>query len=374
MSNSESRKAFSALMELLQEVDNRYLGPDWGLGTDEDVAGGFRAVMHILQGGLFGHFEEDTNHPSFLRIVSPSRKFTGDNADAVYYEAAINPELAYRIRGNTGGAVYTSLTLEASSQQSGFSTHTAGVINDESFEVADDGSFEVILGGPPRERNWLTMAPDADRITTRHYFENESYAACDPTIQVQLQIEPLEQRPPSPPPSDASVAAGIQRVSNFLRSRTLDMPPPGEREQPAFVSVVPNQFPPPIKPGNFALAAADAAYSMAPYVLGPDQALILRGRWPECRCANVSLWNRHMQTYDFTTRPVSLNRKQTQLDADGGFQLVLAHRDPGVANWLDTEGRPFGMVFWRFMLPTGEIQLIEAEAVAFDEIAESLHP
>jgi len=31
--------------------------------------------------------------------------------------------------------------------------------------------------------------------------------------------------------------------------------------------------------------------------------------------------------------------------------MILAHRDPGLPNWIDTEGRPFGLVFWRFMLP-----------------------
>jgi hypothetical protein len=30
------------------------------------------------------------------------------------------------------------------------------------------------------------------------------------------------------------------------------------------------------------------------------------------------------------------------------------------------------MVFWRFMLPSGEIQPLEAEVVAFDEITGSL--
>ncbi|HIF99450.1 MAG TPA: DUF1214 domain-containing protein [Myxococcales bacterium] len=369
MENLDSRKAFNELVGLLQDLDTRYLGPEWGLGTAEDVAGGFRAVMHVLQGGFVSHFEEDTQHPRFIRIVSPSRKFTGDNADAIYYDAAIDPNIAYRITGNTGGAIYTSLTLEAGTQQGNFGTHTAGVINDENFDVAANGDFEIILGGTPREKNWLALPPDANRVTTRHYFEDESYAACNPNISISLAIAPLKESPPTPPPGDEAVAAGIRRVCNFVRSRTLEMPPPGEREQPPFVSTVPNQFPQPLKPGNFALAAADAAYSMAPYVLGPDQALIIRGRWPECRCANISLWNRHMQTYDFTTRPVSLNRKQTRLDADGNFRMVLAHRDPGVANWLDTEGRPFGLVFWRFMLPSGEIQKPSVEVTAFEDIA-----
>jgi hypothetical protein len=372
MENLESRKAFHELIGLLREVDERFLGPAWGLGTPEDVAGGFRAVMHVLQGALFSHFEEDARHPRFLRIVSPSRKFTGDNADAIYYEAVIDPRLGYRIRGNAGGAVYTSITLEAGGQQGGFGTNTAGVLNDEAFDIAPDGSFEIALGGEPRDRNWLELPAEANRITTRHYFENETYAAADPQVSVRLEITAVDPQPPSPPPSDASVAAGIQRVANFVRSRTLEMPPPGEREQPPFVSIVPNEFPQPVKPGDFALAAADAAYSMAPYVLGPDQALILRGRWPDCRCANVSLWNRHMQTYDFTTRRVSLNRKQTGLEPDGSFRMVLAHRDPGLGNWLDTEGRPFGLVFWRFMLPEGNIATPTAEVVDWEKLSQAL--
>ncbi|MGH9028242.1 MAG: DUF1214 domain-containing protein, partial [Acidimicrobiales bacterium] len=138
--------------------------------------------------------------------------------------------------------------------------------------------------------------------------------------------------------------------------------------QPAFVSREPNVFPPPVSPGDHALAAADAAYSMAPYVLGPDEALVMTGGWPRCRCANVSLWNRHLQTYDYAHRRVSLNRAQTQLEPDGSFRMVLAHSDPGAANWLDTEGRPFGLVFWRYFLPEGEIETPRATVVKTTEL------
>ena len=107
---------------------------------------------------------------------------------------------------------------------------------------------------------------------------------------------------------------------------------------------------------------------MAPYAIGPDDALVIRGRWPKCRCANVSLWNRHMQTYDFANRSVSLNRAQTKLEADGSFRMILAHRDPGLPNWLDTEGRPFGLVFWRFMLAEGDVETPRAEVVPFAKL------
>ena len=42
-----------------------------------------------------------------------------------------------------------------------------------------------------------------------------------------------------------------------------------------FVSREPNAFPPPVPPADHALAAIDASYSMAPYVLGPDEALVM---------------------------------------------------------------------------------------------------
>jgi hypothetical protein len=74
-------------------------------------------------------------------------------------------------------------------------------------------------------------------------------------------------------------------------------------------------------------------------------------------------------TYDYANRRVSLNRAQTQLDPDGSFRVVIAHRDPAVPNWLDTEGRPLGIVFWRYMLPDGEIETPRARVVPLADVA-----
>jgi hypothetical protein len=366
---TDTRKALHELIDMLGEVDERWVGPEWNLQSVDDVAGGHRALMHMLEGGLLGFFESDPSHPRFRRIVSPSRKFTGDNADAIYYDAPVDASHRYRVRGRMDGAIYVSITIEMDGQDGTMPNRTCGVINDTAFDVDDDGGFEILLGGPERERGFLPLEPGASRITTRHYYENETPAAADPTRNPALQIERLDPAPPPAAPSDASVAEGIRRVVRFVRSRTLEQPPMAEREQPPFVSLVPNQFPPPVKPGDFGLAAFDAAYSMAPYLLGPEEALVMTGRWPQCRCANVSLWNRHLQTLDYANRPVSRNRAQTRLEADGSFRMVLAHRDPGVPNWIDTEGRPFALVFWRFMLPEGPIETPSAEVVPFDRIA-----
>jgi len=366
---TESRTALRELIDLLDEADRRWASEEWNLLGEADVVGAHRALLHTLEGGLATFFETDPAHPRFERIVTPTRKFTGDNADAIYHDAPVSPDRSYVVRGRMDGAVYVSFTVECDTADGSMATRTGGVLNDTQFDVDAGGRFEIRLGGPPAERSWLALEPGASRITTRHYYENATCAAADPERNAALTIETTDAAPPPDAPDDASVSAGIRRVAQFVRSRTLGQPPMADREQPPFVSLVPNRFPAPVTPGDFGLAAFDAAYSMAPFVIGPDQALVMRSRWPTCRCANVSLWNRHLQTLDYAHRPVSRNRAQTTLEDDGSFRMVLAHRDPGHPNWIDTEGRPFGLVFWRFMLPEGEIATPEAEVVPFSEVA-----
>jgi hypothetical protein len=369
---TESRKAMRELIDLLGEIDERWASPEWNLESDSDVVGAHRATMHILEGAIGSMFECDPAHPSFRRIVSPSRKFTGDNPDAIYWDAPLASDHAYVVRGRVDDAVYVSLTVEIDSGDGSMASRTGGVINDVDFAVDASGCFEIHFGGEPRDRNWLPLDPGASRITTRHYYETKNPAGADPTRNAALSIEVVDSAGPPPAPSDATVAAGIRRAACFLRSRTLDQPPmAGRTDLPSFVSLVPNDFPKPVRPGDFGLAAVDAAYSMAPYLMGPDQALVIRGRWPRCRFANVNLWNRFQQTYDYANRSVSLNRVQTQLEDDGSFRIVLADRDPGVPNWLDTEGQPLGLVFWRFLLHEGEIETPTASLVPIDQVADA---
>ena len=360
-----SREAFRELLTTLQDVGDRFASEEWMLFSPDDIAECLRAILHHVATGLETQFEEDAAAPAFRSIVTPWRKALGDNADAMYHDAKISPAGSYRVSGRTGGAVYVSFTVEAGAEDGAFPSGTVGVLNDTGFDIDGDGRFSLIAGGPARDRNWLALASNSSRITVRHYWERDKPPAIPPAPDLSLKIELIEGVEPSPrAPSDETVARSIRRIATYVRSRTVDLiAKPGAGEAPAFVSRIPNVFVPPVKPGTHALAAADAAYSLAPYVLGPDEALVITGRWPECRCGNVSLWNRQLQTYDYLRHSVSLNRRQMKLEADGTFRAVIAHRDPGMPNWLDTEGRPFGLVFWRFMLPEGSIETPHAKVI-----------
>ncbi len=358
-----SRTALRELINLLEEVDERWAGPEWNLHSAEDVAAAHRSLMHVLEGGLAGMFEFDVAYPEFRRIVTPWRKFTGDNGDAIYFDAPISPDYEYRVRGQMKGAVYVSITIEIGTEDGSMASKTAGVINDTQFDVDENGWFELKLGGEPAERNWLELPTDASRITTRHYFEEHTCAAGNPEREPVMLIEAVDPGRAASVPNDESIAQGIRRVAGFVRSRTLGMPPMANAKQPPFVSLVPNAFPPPVVPGDFGLSAFDAHYSMAPYYLEPHQALVITGRWPQCRFGSLNLWTRHQQTYDYNNRHASLNRAQTETDADGSFRMIIAHEDPGLPNWLDTEGRVLGLMFWRFFLVEGEVETPTAEVV-----------
>ena len=51
--------------------------------------------------------------------------------------------------------------------------------------------------------------------------------------------------------------------------------------------------------GTVKMEDGSAVAAVQILVLAPDEALVIRGRFPECRFANLVLWNRHIQTFDY---------------------------------------------------------------------------
>ena len=372
MSELESRVKYNELLDVLRRAGDEWVVPGPAM-SDDDVAEGFRNLTHILQSALYSHQEFDPERPVFNRIVSPTRSFTGDNSDALYYETPVAAGYEYIVRGNIAGAVYTSFTMEAGAADGSYATHTSGVLRDDDIDIDANGNYEIRLGGAKADRNWLEIPADGGRITTRHYFEWPHSSSASQTLHIPLSIENTN-KPTAPPRwGDRRVAEALQRVINHVATKTINSIAPAADVEIPFVSREPNIFKKPVVPGNMAFAAFDAAYAMAPYFIGDDEALIIRGAWPECRFANICLWNRWSQMYDYVNRQVSRNRANTTLDADGGFTLVLAHSDPGHPNWIDTEGRNLGTMFFRFFLPeTDDIVTPTCEVVKFADLKSAL--
>jgi hypothetical protein len=350
----ESRRAWAELMALVAEAERRTLSAEWNLRSPQDVIDGHRVLLHLLAASIDLYLEGDPERPYFGQMPSPTRKYLGDNPDAHYFFTVLRGDRRFRIRGNTSGAVYTSFTFQ-SADQTGAAGGITAARNHTQFDVAPDGSYELVIGPGASGRNGVPLDAKTVSVTTRHYFENELSAQLDPTVRLHLSIEPLDALLPAPAWSDAESARRLRAAAGFFRQTTLDMPPRDPKQQPEWVSTVPNQLGTPALQGGredvSAWGAVDNAYSMGPFVLKADEALVMSGRLPKCSFANVVLWNRWMASFEYRGQRISLNRKQMKLEPDGSYRIVIAHREPGVPNWLTTEGRPSGTIFWRFQLP-----------------------
>ena len=90
-------------------------------------------------------------------------------------------------------------------------------------------------------------------------------------------------------------------------------------------------------------------YAGGVYELGPDEALVVEAHVPIAPLYQgfhlANLWG---ESLDYANHQSSLNAFQSERDADGAFRYVVAHRDPGVANWLDTTGVPVGFMTFRW--------------------------
>jgi hypothetical protein len=349
----ESHRAFLALLGALRESAEH----DAAEGAEIDGVEALRHVLHLLSAGLEFYLEGDPERPEFVRIVSPTRKFLGDNPDAIYHFARIRGDRPYRITGAIGDACYVSFTIHGrglDGKLGGAAEPVLADVNDRGLKLAADGSFEIVLSAerPPGARNWLKLPGNAASLITRHYYELAESPAADPERRVPIAIEPLDAPGRRPPLSDAALAPRLRDAAEFVRGATvgrlkLATPPP-------FVSTTPNELGEPMvfrMAGSDSWGAVDIAYSMGPFALGPDEALLMEGRFPPCAFANVVLWNKQLAAFEYRDRRVSLNRVQTKLEPDGSFRMVVAQRDPGVPNWLDAEGHREGTIFWRFLLP-----------------------
>ncbi|WP_082015422.1 DUF1214 domain-containing protein [Streptacidiphilus jiangxiensis] len=72
---------------------------------------------------------------------------------------------------------------------------------------------------------------------------------------------------------------------------------------------------------------------------------------PACRYWGVHLSNIWWQSLEDRSPHSSINHGNATLEPDGSVRLVVAHRDPGTPNWLNTGGRREGSVLVRWLLP-----------------------
>jgi hypothetical protein len=79
-----------------------------------------------------------------------------------------------------------------------------------------------------------------------------------------------------------------------------------------------------------------------------------------------------LNSLDYRSRTVSRTSGNARLDR-GRFRFVIAGDDPQIdADWLDTEGRAFGLVVMRWLQPTDPVPLPDVRRVRVEDLREQL--
>ena len=338
----ETTGAVDDLLELLGRLDTSFLTGDKAVGDDQQVLEGYKWIFSILQVALDCYVWADPDNPRFVEIVGPYKKWGGDNADAYYQYAPVDPNRTYRVRGRRGDAAYLSLTVYGGPRDGRYSERIVGTVNDrDTLDIAEDGSFELVLG-PERPAGWdgpfLKLEPDAVVAITRDYLDDPVLGTrC--TWHIESDDPPRQWRE-----DDADLARRFRAAISWVRDQSnmvpLGLGAPNHVDEPY-----------PVQKVTFGWAAGDAAYAMGSFDLQPEEALVIRGRSPECAFWNLCLWNQFMHTYNYDYERCTINGAQTVLEADGSWTIVVAEEDPGHPNWVSTCGHPRGRLWFRWFYP-----------------------
>jgi hypothetical protein len=180
----------------------------------------------------------------------------------------------------------------------------------------------------------------------RQYFDDWSEAPA------RMVIERVGMAEPRPVPKPADMEKGMDWAGRFIEQMMIDWPDwtaefLGELD-PRDINTFPKE-PRKIKdpvytPEKDKLRGRSIAQMY--WRLAPDEAMIVE--WDK----NDNFWmltnmGMFMNSMDYLYRPVSYTPSRTSIDGDGKVRMVMAHKDPGYHNWIDTQGFETGAMISR---------------------------
>jgi hypothetical protein len=350
---TETEAAFSELLAELGVQHRRLVEVLSGPDDAQSLLEAHKWLLTILQVATDTQVWADSSHPRFVDIVGPYKKWGGDNADAFYCFAPVDPARTYRVAVTPGDAVYLSLTVYGGPDDGRYSERIVGSLNSRQAPPGPDGRIQMVLSpeDPGPETPWIKLDPDAVAIITRDYLARPGQDT-RATWAVTADDPPTTYRE-----DDASLARRFRAALTWVREQSAMVP---------LTMGTPNAIDPPypVPTTTFGWAAGDAAYAMGTYDLNEDQALVLRGRSPACAFWNLCLWNPFLHTYNYDVERVTINGSEIRYEPDGSWEIVIAPRDPGHPNWVSTAGHHRGWVWFRWFLPEHTPEQPTAEVTA----------
>ena len=333
------RTAWHDFCDRLKEVGELVFA-DPSPATPLERAVGLQYVARNISTGLdIGIEHADPLFPHLFRMMGPYRKWGGDNPDCIYFWAFIDGRETYRLTGNRGSAHFVAFSANRPTEAvpEGESAEVGRLLGGE-LQTEWDGSFVVTVSPEPQPGNWIRTTPDVDRVWIRQFFGDWNR---EQPMNVRIERVGAEGAPPQLTPE--RLAEGLGTAAEELFSNIAYW-----RGWQEHYRAQPNRFLE--SPTARKLGAAPGGLPQHCYfMVQPDEALLIEFTPPDCFYWNFELNTYWMTSIDYRYHLSSINGSQAVLEDDGSVILVVAHDDPGVPNWLATDGHCEGHIGLRWM-------------------------
>jgi hypothetical protein len=298
--------------------------------------------MTSLSFAYFLYFHADAEHPDWGPLWNPVYTLQ-PNPDDIYLYCPIREDLSYRLAGNRGTVKMLLINTQGALPGLGDADHT-GVryadIDDRSLILDAAGNFEILIS---REKpsghtgNWLPIKPGASVLMTR-YRSYDWINEIDPVMSIQC-LDPVGPKPRLSPEQIVERVKQMAAMPVAATSLFYAM----QNQVKADVGI--NVF----QPQKLGGALSKQFYIPAVFEYEDDEALIIETELPQQRHYwNFQLNDPYFNALEYVYRLSSTNGHFARLSSDGKFRAVLALKDPGVPNWLDTAGYKQGTIYGRW--------------------------
>jgi hypothetical protein len=273
----------------------------------------------------------------------PTSKVLMPNVDNVFRIMPVDGVSHYRITATPQGPIPTQFSIQLLSAlpaEAQWSKVIQELVDADIAKTAS-GSFDLTIGpetlaGQP---NHIATSPAAHFILIRDTVQD-----WHTETPYRLTVSRLDGPPAGPPATKHALADQAVARLHEIFPQIQQAKGGGFANAPGFFQGPPNALSSPKirEGGRWGLS------SSGHFHLADDEALVLTLDPIGAKYLSVQLASAWLSSLDYLHHTASLNLTQMQPNPDGTFTAVIAARDPGVRNWLDTTGLHDGSIFVRW--------------------------
>jgi hypothetical protein len=309
------------------------------------------AAREIVFAAVQDSINRDPSHPRLQWVWAPAHSWFGTalpaakvlmpNVDNVFRIVPISSDADYRITASPAGTAPVQFSVQLLPSLPGEAqwSNVIQQVVDDDIAKAPDGSFTLTVGPQAGGTNHITATKAAHFLLIRDTIQDWQHET-----PYRLTVTRLDGPAPAGLPDDTTLqreaAARVQEILPRIRQAKGG----GFANAPGFFQGPPNQLSTPRvrEGGRWGLS------SSGHFSIDDETSVVITLDPMGAGYLAVQLASGWLSSLDYLHHTATLNLAQAMRNADGSLTFVIAARDPGVANWLDSCGLHQGSIFVRW--------------------------